>query len=141
MKKYANASLVGVLALTALGVACNLSGAFDGGPASAGQLIVTLLFVLGWGAFSVIARKTGRFRIFALCISALSLLSAALSLLCVLRPEEPTAVLVLLAVNPLYAPIFFYGLRFFASWAGTYAIAAALSAVWLGYCLYALGKS
>lgn len=125
-------SIFGIIIAAAVMLSCfviNVGGAWMGGPASAGQLAVTILYCIFWGVFTVASRNFGPLVRVSFVISLLTFLSAFNSLVWVLLGGGGF----ITAFLSVFASVPFYGLRFFLQWEGLYAVATAISILWLVY--------
>ena len=123
-------SLLGVAMALAVMAACflvNLGGAWMGGPAGAAELAVTLCYCVFWGIFSMVTRRIRPLARFSLVLSLLTLISAAVSLVCRLTGGG----FIVAALLSVFASVPLYGLTFWLDWTGVYAAALCLALVWL----------
>ena len=122
--------LLGVAMALAVMAACfliNLGGAWMGGPAGAAELAVTLCYCVFWGIFSMVTRRIRPLARFSLVLSLLTLISAAVSLVCRLTGGG----FIVAALLSVFASVPLYGLTFWLDWTGVYAAALCLALVWL----------
>ena len=128
-----------LLALLVIGVtfAVNLSGAVYGGPASVGQLIMTIIYTAFWCVFTWFSVKYVPLRKIVFVISLLTLLSAAVSFLCVSTNQG----FVIEALMSVFVSVPFYGARNFTSWEGLYGCVFAVSLVWFAFAARQLRKN
>ena len=107
----------------------NFSGAWMGGPANIGQFIATILYIIFWGIFTVMTRKYGVLVKVSFILSLLTFIGAFNSLVMRLL----SGVWILAALISAFASVPFYGLRLLMDWTTLYAVATAVSLVWLFY--------
>lgn len=107
----------------------NIGGAWMGGPANLGQFIVTVLYIIFWGIFTIMTRKYGVLVKVSFVISLLTFIGAFNSLIMRLLSGG----WILSALISTFASIPFYGLRLLMDWTALYAVATIISLVWLIY--------
>lgn len=107
----------------------NFSGAWMGGPANIGQFIATILYIIFWGVFTVMTRKYGVLVKVSFILSLLTFIGAFNSLVMRLLSGG----WILAALISAFASVPFYGLRLLMDWTALYAVATAVSLVWLFY--------
>ena len=107
----------------------NFSGAWMGGPANIGQFIATILYIIFWGVFTVMTRKYGVLVKVSFILSLLTFIGAFNSLVMRLLSGG----WILAALISAFASVPFYGLRLLMDWTTLYAVATAVSLVWLFY--------
>lgn len=132
-------TLLGIILAAAAMISCfviNAGGAWMGGPASLGQLAVTVLYIVFWGVFSVASRRFAPLVKVSFVISLLTFIAAANSLVQVLMGNGGF----LSAFISVFASVPLYGLRYLMDWTGLYVVAAALSLGWLVYTGYHLRR-
>lgn len=123
-------SILGIMAALAAMVGCfviNAGGAWMGGPAGVGNLVVTALYVVFWGVFTLVSRKYGPLLRVSFVISLLTFISAANSLVRRLLGGGGF----ISGFVSVFASVPFYGLRWFMDWTPLYAAATAVSLGWL----------
>ncbi len=111
-----------VLTVMAGSFAANAAGAWLGGPASWGNLAVTVVYIAFWGALTAVSRRFEPLCRLSLGISLATLLSAMAGLAGSLFEGG-----FLTAFLAAFAAIPFYGLSVFLSWEALYGTAAVLS--------------
>ncbi len=137
--RRARRSLAGILLALAVMAGCfavNLAGAWEGGPAHAGQLAASLCYAVFWGVFSVASRNYLPLIRVSFVISLLTCISAISSLIWRLLGGGGF----LAAALSVFASVPFYGLRLFLDWTCLYAAAALLALGWLAYTGWKLRK-
>lgn len=133
--RHARKNILGIILTLSVVISCfvlNTGGAWMGGKASSSNLIITVLYTLFWSAFSVISSKYEPLVKISLAVSSITFVSAAIGLIS--RVANVGGFIT--GIMSIFSSIPFYGLRLFMGWTGLYAIATALSAIWLVYTLY-----
>ena len=110
--------------------ALNLAPAWMGGPASVGNVLVTVGYILFWTVFTVKARKYMPLVNLSMTVSCITLI-ASVAGLGAAESVLPGGFLIAGIASCLAVP--FYGLRCFLEWDGVYLAGAVLSALWTGY--------
>jgi len=108
-------------------LSANIGGAWMGDPAGFENLLITIVYCLFWGVFTVLSRKSAALSKTAFLISLLTFISSANSLVWRLLGHGGF----ITAFLSIFASVPFYGLRFFMGWSALYAAAAILSLIWL----------
>lgn len=127
------------LALLVIGAtfAVNLVGSVYGGQASLWQFAMTMFYTVFWCAFSWLSVKYVSLRKIVLAISLLTLISSAITFICVITNRG----FVIEAILSVFATIPFYGVRYFISWDGLYGCTFVVSLVWFIFAVIQLRKS
>lgn len=123
-------NLLWIFVALAVMVGCflsNLGGAWMGGPANPWQFAATVLYLIFWGVFTVATRRFGVLAKVSFLISLLTFIGAVNSLIMRLLSEG----WILAALISTFASVPFYGLRLLMGWTPLYAMASAVSLVWL----------
>ena len=123
-------NIIGIIIALAAMISCfviNTGSAWQGGPAEVYNLIVTMLYIVFWSAFSFLSRKYEPLISTSFVISLITLLSSLAGLIARVSGGGGfvTALLSIFSSAP------FYGLRFFMGWTGLYAVSSVLSVGWL----------
>lgn len=132
-------SILGVILAAAAMISCfviNIGGAWYGGPANGGQFIVTVLYIIFWGVFTVVSHKFSPLVKASFLISLVTFISSANSLVCRLLGSGGF----IAAFTSVFASVPFYGLRFILDWTGLYTVVTVLSLIWLVYSAIHLRK-
>lgn len=128
--KHVCRNVIGIIIALAAIISCfviNLSAAWEGGPAAIGNLIVTILYVVFWGAFSVFSRKYVPLINTSFVMSLITLVASLTGLIAQLSGGAGF----ITALLGTFSAVPFYGLRYFMEWVGLYATASVLSLGWL----------
>lgn len=128
--RHAKKSLLGIMGALLVVLAClalNMGSAWEGGPAGAGHLLVTVFYILFWSLFLFVSRAYLPLVNLSAVVSFVTLVSAAVGAASVLN-EDGSLLAALLSV---ISAVPFYGLRLFAGWRFVYGAAAILSLCWL----------
>ena len=128
--------LVLVLLVTGAVFATNISGAWMGGSASTVQVIMTVLYTVFWFMFTLVSVKVKPLRRIVFVISLLTMISAAISFICVTANNG----FIIEALMSVFVSIPFYGFRIFTSWEGWYGGAFVVSLVWFSFAVWQLRK-
>jgi len=124
--------LSGIVIAAAVMISCiviNAGGAWEGGPATAGELITTVIYLIFWGVFSIASRKYALFVNISYVISLLTTISSANALFWNFIGRGGF----FSAFISIFTSVPFYGLRYFMGWRGLYITATIISLVWLVY--------
>lgn len=122
--------------VTAGTFAINLGGAWDGGPANVGQLLMTIVYIAFWCSFSWFSLKYKSLLKVTFVCGLLTFLSALLSFVCVMTNRG----FIIEALLSVFASVPFYGFRFFMSWEVLYGIVSIISFLWLGFTVIQVRK-
>lgn len=125
------------LLVTGITFAVNLAGAWYGGPANLGQLTMTIIYIAFWCVFTGLSIKYVQLRKIVFAISLLTLVSAAISFLCVAINQG----FVIEALISMFVSVPFYGVRNFTSWEGLYGGAFVVSLIWFVFAIWQLRKN
>jgi len=124
--------LLGIVIAAAAMISCiviNVGGAWEGGAATAGELITTVIYLIFWGGFSVASRKYALFANISFVVSLLTAISSVNALFWNLTGRGGFTS----AIISIFTSVPFYGLRYFMEWRGLYITAAIISLIWLVY--------
>lgn len=131
MRKWAKEHIfaVGIILTIAVETCCfivNAGRAWWGDPAHIHELLMTILYILFWVAFTMVSLKYTQLRKIVFVISLLTFISSVCSLIFSL-----TGGFIIEALLSIFVSVPFYGLRFFMGWTELYVIAVVLSIIWL----------
>lgn len=132
-------NLFGIIIAIALMISCfviNIGGAWEGGPARIGHLVVTIIYLIFWGVFTVISRKYSPLIKISFVISLLTFISSANGLVWKMFGQGGFVS----AFISIFTSIPFYGLRSFMDWSMLYVAATVLSLCWLIYTILYMKK-
>lgn len=131
--------LFGIIIAIALMISCfviNTGGAWEGGAAQIGHLVVTLIYLIFWGVFTVISRKYSPLIKISFVISLLTFISSANGMIWKMFGQGGFVS----AFISIFTSIPFYGLRTFMDWSMLYVAATVLSLCWLIYTIFYMKK-
>jgi len=118
-----------ILFVMAACVAINAGGAWMGGPANPWQFVVTVIYIIFWGLFSIVVRNHQNLAQVSFVISLLTFISAVNSLVWRLLGGGGF----IAGFVSIFASVPFYGLRWVLGWTETYVIAVVMALIWLVY--------
>lgn len=130
--RHAKKNVLIIILALAVVISCfviNAGGAWAGGSADISNLIVTVLYVIFWDIFFIRSRKYVPLIRISFAISGITFLSAAVGLIA--RMLQVGGFIT--GLLGIFSAIPFYGFRLFLDWSELYAIASALSLVWIIY--------
>lgn len=137
--RNARKNLFGIIVAIALMISCfviNTGGAWEGGPAQIGHLVVTIIYLIFWGVFTVISRKYSPLVKMSFVISLLTFISSISGLVWRMFGQGGFVS----AFISIFTSIPFYGLRSFMDWSMLYVAATVLSLCWLIYTILYMKK-